>query len=102
MFELSTFYVVYNKNQVFRNTDLIDIFQKKLAETLSNFKIEPLRLQHVMPTASANEQFIGQMKYWENHRLVPKINNQGFISGTYLMLNLYMIYQENVLLTDDT
>lgn len=41
------------------------------------------------------------MKYWENHRLVPRINNKGFITGTYLMLNLYMIYQENVLITDD-
>ena len=41
------------------------------------------------------------MKYWENHRLVPHINNQGRITGTYLMLNLYMIYQENTLITDD-
>ena len=49
-----------------------------------------------MPSESANEAFIGQLKFWENHRLVPKIDNNGHITGTYLMLNLFMIYQENI------
>ena len=54
-----------------------------------------------MPSASANEMFIGQQKYWENHRLVPKINNNGDIEGTYLMLNLYMIYKENIRIIEE-
>lgn len=36
---------------------------------------------------------------WENHRLIPKINNHGRVTGTYLMLNLYMIYKENMMIT---
>ena len=101
MFELSGYLVTHHRKKIFRNTDLIDIFDKKLDQTLSNTKIELYRLQHVMPSASSNEMFIGQMKYWENHRLVPHIDNQGRITGTYLMLNLYMIYKENILITTD-
>lgn len=55
-----------------------------------------------MPSASSNEMFIGQQKFWENHRLVPRINNMGEISGVNFMLNLYMVYKENVMITDDT
>lgn len=54
-----------------------------------------------MPSASANNKFIGRQKFWENHRIVPKINNNGDISGTYLMLNMFMIYKESVLITSD-
>lgn len=54
-----------------------------------------------MPSASANEMFIGQQKFWENHRLVPIIDNEGVISGVTLMLNLYMVYKENVMITED-
>lgn len=64
-------------------------------------KIEPYRMQHIMPSVSTNETFIGQQKYWENHRLVPIIDNQGIITGTHLMLNLYMIYKENTLIDHD-
>ena len=32
---------------------------------------------------------------------MPHIDNQGRITGTYLMLNLYMIYKENILITTD-
>lgn len=102
MFEVYGYLVNYSPRQIFRNTDLIDIFDKKLANTLSNTKIEPYRLQHIMPSSSANEMFIGQQKFWENHRLIPAITNQGNITGTILMLNLYMIYKENVMITDDT
>lgn len=101
MFEIYGYLVTYHSQKIFRNTDLIDIFGKKLDQTLSNTKIEPYRLQHVMPSASANEMFIGQMKFWENHRLVPHIDNKGKITGTYLMLNLYMIYKESTLITND-
>ena len=54
-----------------------------------------------MPSASANEMFIGQQKFWENHRLIPQITNEGMIIGTNLMMNMYMIYKENVMITDD-
>lgn len=33
--------------------------------------------------------------------MIPIIDNKGKVSGTYLMLNLYMIYKENVMITDD-
>lgn len=58
-------------------------------------------MQHILPSAAANEKFIGQKKYWENHRLIPKIDNNGMISGTYLMLNLYMIYTDKITITSD-
>lgn len=44
MFELQGYLVTYNSQKIFRNTDLIDIFDKKLEETVSNVKIEPYRL----------------------------------------------------------
>lgn len=75
MFEISGYLVNFCTKKMFRNTDLIDIFDLKLENTLSNTKIEPYRMQHIMPSASANESFIGQQKFWENHRLVPHINN---------------------------
>jgi len=56
---------------------------------------------HICPSANANEMFIGQQKFWENHRLVPIINNDGMIEGTYLMMNLYMIYKENIRLIEE-
>ena len=59
MFELSGYLVTYHSQKIFRNTDLIDIYDKKLDETVSNVKIEPYRLQHIMPSAAANESFIG-------------------------------------------
>lgn len=60
MFEIYGYLVNFSPDKDFRNTDLIDIFDKKLDETMSNTKIEPYRLQHIMPSASANEIFIGQ------------------------------------------
>ena len=102
MFEIYGYLVNFCSKKIFRNTDLIDIFGKKLENTLSNTKIEPYRLQHILPSSSANECFIGQQKFWENHRLIPHISNQGLITGTYLMLNLYMIYKESTMITTDT
>lgn len=29
------------------------------------------------------------------------MNNEGQITGTYLMLNLYMIYKENIMITNN-
>ena len=101
MFEITEYLVNVNNNRRHRNTDVIDCFGKRLKDTWSNTKIEPYQVQHVMPSASANKKFIGRQKFWENHRLVPKINNNGDISGTYLMLNMYMIYKESVLITSD-
>lgn len=45
--------------------------------------------------------FFGLHKYWENNRIIPKINNKGEISGTYIMLNMYMIYKESIMITND-
>ena len=101
MFEIYGYLVNFSPKKSFRNTDLIDIFDKKLEDTSSCTKIEPYRLQHILPSASANEMFIGQQKFWENHRLIPQISNDGLITGTTLMLNMYMIYKENVMITDD-
>lgn len=102
MFEVYGFIVYLSEQKIFRNLDLIDIFGKKLNETVSNTKIEPYRLQHIMPSASANESFIGGQKYWENHRLIPQINNLGIISGTLFMLNTQMIYKEGTMITTST
>ena len=101
MFEIYGYIVNVHSKMIYRNTDLIDVFGKKLNETGSNTKIEPYRLQHIMPSSSANEMFIGNQKFWENYRMIPIIDNKGYISGTYLMMNLYMIYKENVMITDD-
>lgn len=81
--------------------DLIDAFDKKLSQTFSNTKIEPYLLQHIMPSSSANEMFIGNQKYWENHRMIPIIDNKGHIDGTHLMMNMYMIFKENVMITEE-
>lgn len=45
--------------------------------------------------------FFGPHKFWENHRIIPKINNKGEISGTNIMLNMYMIYKESIMITND-
>ena len=44
MFEIYGYLVNISSDANFRNTDLIDIFGKKLNETLSCTKIEPYRL----------------------------------------------------------
>ena len=59
MFEIYGYLVNFHSKEIYRNTDLIDVFNLKVDDTKSNTKIEPYRLQHVMPSSSANELFIG-------------------------------------------
>ena len=59
MFEITEYLVNLNQTKIYRNTDLIDDFGRKLADTWSHTKIEPYQLQHVLPSASANDKFIG-------------------------------------------
>lgn len=60
MFEITEYLLTYNTvKKRFRNTDLIEIFDCTLKHTKTNMKIEPYQVQHIMPTASANEMFIG-------------------------------------------
>lgn len=101
MFEVTEYLCNFNNNRRHRNTDMIDIFGKKLKDSWSNVKVEAYQVQHILPSASSNRKFIGRQKFWENHRIVPKINNNGDVSGTYLMLNTFMIYKESVLITSD-
>lgn len=101
MFEIIDYLVHFNTKKCYPNFDLIDLFGKKLIETASYSKIEPYRMQHIMPQASANQTFIGKQKFWENHRLVPIIDNKGMISGTYIMLNKYIIYKPQVFIKDE-
>lgn len=60
IYEFVEYIVEFSPQRIFRNTDLIEVFGTKLDETWSNTKIEPYQVQHLMPSASANEMFIGQ------------------------------------------
>lgn len=74
MFQITEYLVNLSHVPKYRNLDLL-CFDLKLDEILSNSKIEPVQLQYIMPSSSANERFIGQQKFWENYRLVPTIDN---------------------------
>lgn len=75
IFEFIDYLVNFSSEKAYINLDLVEQFNKKIfeKESKSYSKIEPFRMQHVMPSASMNERFIGKEKYWENHRLVPII-----------------------------
>lgn len=59
MFEITEYLVNFSNVKKFRNLDLLN-FGKKLDDITSSTKIEPVQLQHIMPSSSANERFIGQ------------------------------------------
>jgi len=62
MFEIRD-YVLYfcgDQNKFFYNRDLIEIFKIDESETKSRTKIMPYQISHVLPSANANEMFIGQ------------------------------------------
>ena len=58
MFEIREYLVNFSKLKKYRNLDLLD-FDKKLDEISSNTKLEQVQIQHIMPSSSANERFIG-------------------------------------------
>lgn len=103
VFEINEYLVTFlpDRRKLFYNPDLIDCFGRSINESFSQSNIKPCGMKHILPSASAKEMFIGQQKFWENHRIIPKIDNQGIITGTNLMLNMYMIYKQNILIVND-
>ena len=49
MFEITEYLVNFSKLKKYRNLDLLN-FDKKLDDIASNTKIEPVQVQHIMPS----------------------------------------------------